>query len=175
MAENTCEHGDHPAPDGKRFCSYACLRCEHSAAEQGCDGTCHRLRIRSAQREALRELRALVDCDQSDCSDSECAGWAILRAISALDKATRAPMTTKSRAVRRRPADQAVAVDRREGGAGDNRPKAGSAAGGQSASPANVAADRCTCLNAYVSLKGKDGTQRCMTCGGLRQKRRRFR
>jgi hypothetical protein len=27
-AENTCEHGDHPAPPGRRFCSRACQDCE---------------------------------------------------------------------------------------------------------------------------------------------------
>lgn len=38
---NTCEHGDHEAPEGKRFCSEACLRCEHeSEGENGCDGIC---------------------------------------------------------------------------------------------------------------------------------------
>ena len=26
--ENVCEHGDHPAPPGKRFCSDACKKCE---------------------------------------------------------------------------------------------------------------------------------------------------
>jgi hypothetical protein len=26
---NCCEHGDHPAPDGQRFCSDECLKCEH--------------------------------------------------------------------------------------------------------------------------------------------------
>lgn len=28
-AANVCEHGDHEAPDGKRFCSDECLQCEH--------------------------------------------------------------------------------------------------------------------------------------------------
>jgi len=38
---NCCEHGDHEAPEGKRFCSEACLRCEHeSEGENGCDGIC---------------------------------------------------------------------------------------------------------------------------------------
>lgn len=40
---NTCEHGDHPAPAYKRFCSDACLRCEHeSEGDNGCDGICKR-------------------------------------------------------------------------------------------------------------------------------------
>jgi hypothetical protein len=26
--ENCCEHGDHPAPDGQRFCSEECANCE---------------------------------------------------------------------------------------------------------------------------------------------------
>jgi hypothetical protein len=40
--ENVCEHGDHPAPAGKRFCSDACERCEHESKneETGCDGIC---------------------------------------------------------------------------------------------------------------------------------------
>lgn len=37
-AANVCEHGDHPAPDGKRFCSPECERCEH--AEHFPDGEC---------------------------------------------------------------------------------------------------------------------------------------
>ncbi len=40
QAENVCEHGDHPAPEGKRFCSEACERCEHESAHGGCDGIC---------------------------------------------------------------------------------------------------------------------------------------
>lgn len=40
-AENVCEHGDHPAPPGKRFCSDACYVCElESNPETGCDGIC---------------------------------------------------------------------------------------------------------------------------------------
>lgn len=38
---NTCEHGDHEAPAGQRFCSPACEECEHaSRGEDGCDGIC---------------------------------------------------------------------------------------------------------------------------------------
>lgn len=38
---NGCEHGDHAAPPGKRFCSEACARCEiESESENGCDGIC---------------------------------------------------------------------------------------------------------------------------------------
>ncbi len=41
--ENVCEHGDHPAPPNKRFCSEECCRCEHeSRSEGGCDGICGR-------------------------------------------------------------------------------------------------------------------------------------
>lgn len=54
--ENTCEHGDHAAPAGQRFCSEACQRCEHTLAcgcpvdadcphpdsEDGCSGLCGR-------------------------------------------------------------------------------------------------------------------------------------
>lgn len=45
-AENVCEHGDHPAPAGKRFCSYACETCEgdsFGAFSDGCSGLCERL------------------------------------------------------------------------------------------------------------------------------------
>jgi len=41
---NACEHGDHPAPAGKRFCSYECETCECSSLIWGCDGLCNRLR-----------------------------------------------------------------------------------------------------------------------------------
>jgi len=41
-AVNVCEHGDHPAPDGKRFCSQACADCELADcdAETNCAGLC---------------------------------------------------------------------------------------------------------------------------------------
>lgn len=44
---NVCEHGDHPAPDGQRFCSAACQRCEateHDATVEECAGICTRER-----------------------------------------------------------------------------------------------------------------------------------
>jgi SOS-response transcriptional repressor LexA len=40
---NVCEHGDHAAPTGKRFCSRACEECEltdHDAAVHECAGIC---------------------------------------------------------------------------------------------------------------------------------------
>lgn len=39
---NVCEHGDHPAPDGQRFCSEECKRCEMTDADFsiGCAGIC---------------------------------------------------------------------------------------------------------------------------------------
>jgi hypothetical protein len=41
VAMSVCEHGDHHAPPGKRFCSDACARCEHeSESEGGCDRLC---------------------------------------------------------------------------------------------------------------------------------------
>ena len=43
--ENVCEHGDHPAPAGKRFCSRACQECEatdHDARKTECAGVCLR-------------------------------------------------------------------------------------------------------------------------------------
>jgi hypothetical protein len=43
-SENVCEHGDHRAPEGKRFCSEACARCELADAPDGaeCAGICLR-------------------------------------------------------------------------------------------------------------------------------------
>ena len=39
--QNCCEHGDHAAPEGKRFCSPGCEYCEHmSVGDTGCDGFC---------------------------------------------------------------------------------------------------------------------------------------
>lgn len=40
---NCCEHGDHPAPPGKRFCSTACATCEQVEGPDlttGCTGLC---------------------------------------------------------------------------------------------------------------------------------------
>lgn len=39
---NVCEHGDHPSPIGKRFCSDKCLKCEHESTNEysGCDMIC---------------------------------------------------------------------------------------------------------------------------------------
>lgn len=40
---NVCEHGDHTAPAGQRFCSAACERCEHESMDpedEGCSGLC---------------------------------------------------------------------------------------------------------------------------------------
>lgn len=41
-AENVCEHGDHPAPTGKRFCSPDCESCEVADCDPGeeCAGLC---------------------------------------------------------------------------------------------------------------------------------------
>ena len=43
--DNVCEHGDHPAPAGQRFCSRACAECElteHDAERFECVGVCQR-------------------------------------------------------------------------------------------------------------------------------------
>lgn len=39
---SVCEHGDHPAPEGKRFCSEECKRCEVADCPEGeeCAGLC---------------------------------------------------------------------------------------------------------------------------------------
>lgn len=34
-ALNVCEHGDHPAPDGVRFCSDACADCDLGVKQCG--------------------------------------------------------------------------------------------------------------------------------------------
>jgi hypothetical protein len=42
-AENVCEHGDHPAPPGRRYCSDACQECdytEHYDPETECANVC---------------------------------------------------------------------------------------------------------------------------------------
>jgi len=41
-ATNVCEHGDHPAPEGQRFCSRACQECEAADAPDNmeCAGIC---------------------------------------------------------------------------------------------------------------------------------------
>lgn len=42
---NGCEHGDHPAPEGQRFCSRECEECEHTdhdAEHADCAGICLR-------------------------------------------------------------------------------------------------------------------------------------
>lgn len=41
---NVCEHGDHPAPPGKRFCSRACAECERADCDDSeeCAGICLR-------------------------------------------------------------------------------------------------------------------------------------
>lgn len=39
-AKGVCEHGDHPAPRGARFCSEACASCERDSEIEGCDGIC---------------------------------------------------------------------------------------------------------------------------------------
>lgn len=40
--DNGCEHCLEQAPLGKRFCSAACVRCEHESEDEetGCDGIC---------------------------------------------------------------------------------------------------------------------------------------
>jgi hypothetical protein len=39
---NVCEHGDHPAPEGRRFCSRACQECEGmDVVSDDCAGVCH--------------------------------------------------------------------------------------------------------------------------------------
>ena len=47
-ATNVCEHGDHAAPDGKRFCGGECEECEHTAFDDeahDCAGVCLRERV----------------------------------------------------------------------------------------------------------------------------------
>lgn len=42
LLAGVCEHGDHPAPEGERFCSNACRECEHAEPLDGftCAGIC---------------------------------------------------------------------------------------------------------------------------------------
>lgn len=51
-AKNVCEHGDHPAPVGERFCSRACQRCEAMDADFSiatCAGICHGRHLERAE------------------------------------------------------------------------------------------------------------------------------
>ncbi len=55
--ENCCEHGDHPAPVGHRFCSMACAQCENtSSGPTGCDGICFRLRTLELEQADANKL-----------------------------------------------------------------------------------------------------------------------
>lgn len=47
VGANCCEHGDHPAPDGKRFCSEACALCD--LGEKQC-GACRLAEQQGARR-----------------------------------------------------------------------------------------------------------------------------
>jgi hypothetical protein len=42
MSVNVCEHGDHAAPPGQRFCSPDCQACESAdhGADEECAGLC---------------------------------------------------------------------------------------------------------------------------------------
>lgn len=44
LTTNVCEHGDHYAPEGQRFCSQACQDCEADdySGELDCSGLCGR-------------------------------------------------------------------------------------------------------------------------------------
>lgn len=54
--DNVCEHGDHPAPDGKRFCSPECARCEHESKDEetGCDGICLKRKAKAGKRKKTK-------------------------------------------------------------------------------------------------------------------------
>jgi hypothetical protein len=46
---NVCEHGDHPAPEGKRFCGPECAECEITEFDDriyDCAGICLRDGVR---------------------------------------------------------------------------------------------------------------------------------
>jgi hypothetical protein len=82
-AENVCEHGDHPAPTGKRFCSDACKRCEHeSNSEIGCDRICGLTPPDPLQGDGTESAALLPDhlrgdgpCD--DCGTADNIRWFI--------------------------------------------------------------------------------------------------
>lgn len=74
---NTCEHGDHPAPDGQRFCSEVCQRCE-SSGEDDCTAACNAQELdrcyrrieemdgrRREGRELLRRMVKAVGAERS--------------------------------------------------------------------------------------------------------------
>lgn len=69
--ENTCEHGDHPAPANKRFCSDACAACElaeHPGGKAECAGLCDKTRAQKASANFGRPTK----CGSAGCN--ECYG-----------------------------------------------------------------------------------------------------
>lgn len=69
-ATNVCEHGDHPAPDGHRFCSVDCQRCEgESLGDEGCDGICGLGDI-DPSRVSAGQWRALANPSACDFADA---------------------------------------------------------------------------------------------------------
>lgn len=76
-AVNVCEHGDHPAPDGHRFCSAACQQCEsESLGDEGCDGICGlgELDLSSVTAGQWRALANPSSCDLADASAARAGG-----------------------------------------------------------------------------------------------------
>lgn len=64
-AMNVCEHGDHEAPDGQRFCSHECEVCERTEFDESasdCAGIC----LSPVQRGHAEERKAIVTWLRSD-------------------------------------------------------------------------------------------------------------
>lgn len=65
--ENVCEHGDHEAPEGKRFCSKECEACEHAISEDGCSNLCGRRDPMDTPRCIMCNTEMPVAC--KDCTE----------------------------------------------------------------------------------------------------------
>jgi hypothetical protein len=94
---NTCEHGDHPATDGQRFCSDACRDCEHGQSLCAPCTVDHRRGATSV--DALQSVLVAVcahlssegacsnadkDSEDSLCDNENCTYCALERAVDAL-------------------------------------------------------------------------------------------
>lgn len=67
LTENVCEHGDHPAPPGRRFCSQACQDCE--ADVKACSPECAAAGVPADEFDAF--AGALADALRTRYRDQE--------------------------------------------------------------------------------------------------------
>lgn len=62
--DNVCEHGDHSAPDGRRYCSTACEKCD--ATDPQPDGECANVCGMASPAEALDATLAAYNATAPD-------------------------------------------------------------------------------------------------------------